>query len=115
MKRLLSVTLIISLLAMFPWVTTAVAEDAPQTVLPSDEVMPWENNSDNVYNKIHVYLGDEDYATIDSAEELEESIEYVNSLGDSAQTFRQTLVLQQMPESFSLPFSLRVIFTSCPR
>ena len=48
MKRLLSVALIISLLAMFPWVTPAVAEDTTQSVLPSDEVMPWENNSDNV-------------------------------------------------------------------
>lgn len=38
-------------------------------------------------SKIHVYLGDEDYATIDSAEELEESIEYVNSLGSAAQTY----------------------------
>lgn len=87
MKRLLSVALIISLLAMFSPTTPAVAEDAPQTVSPSDEVMPWENNSDNVYNKIHIYLGDEDYATIDSAEELEESIEYVNSLGSATQTY----------------------------
>lgn len=114
MKRLLSVALIISLLAMFPWVTPAVAEDAQQTVLPSDKVMPWENNSDNVYNKIHVYLGDEDYATIDSAEELEESIGYVKSLGDSAQTYSANARSAENDEKLQLTVQFASDFHNLP-
>ena len=114
MKRLLSVALIISLLAMFPTVTPAVAEDHVQTVLPSDEVMPWENNSDNVYNKIHVYLGDEDYATIDSAEELEESIEYVNSLGSATQTYSANARSAASEEKLQLTVQFESDFHNLP-
>lgn len=80
MKRTLSTLLAFLLSAMFPIANMVAAEAVSKTALPSDEAMPWENDSENIYNKIHFYVGDDDYSTIDNAEELSKAVDSINSL-----------------------------------
>lgn len=84
MKRTLSALLAVSLLAMFPAGSPVTADAASDTALSPDEIMPWETVSDNVYNKIHFYVGSDDYATIDSAGELDDAVNDVNELSPTS-------------------------------
>jgi len=83
MKKRIHKRLISFILAIMMWISCTIPtfalepDDAKDNVIYEKELQNFNNEYQNIYNKIHVYLDKEGYINIDSKDELQEALLYL--------------------------------------